>query len=148
MLIWHRHDSEVSRGAYTNIDPVLMQSAPNARSEAESCLAIVRERYWKWIHHYGSMSNWPVKFEEELYAAKDADRYDEWVGALHDMVDAGLDILKQLKGLAALEFPRREWEVKDVWRQSFDLMAEMHAATSFFQARVTMMLDLGCPRCT
>jgi hypothetical protein len=99
-------------------------------------IAGIRKGVWEWTKEWGPVSNWGLKFRDELCAARDRGRVESWINNMWMMAATGRSLLKKLKEVGGMEWPLKQGETQDVFRQSFDLMITLQEGVTLLEARL------------
>ena len=104
-------------------------------SAAQACLAAVRKQFWAWTREWGSIDFFEFHIVDSYQRAIEdsGPNFSLWVSKIRSKLNRGRSILEKLKEVLTLELPLDRDRVEDLWRQAFELAAQLHRGLALLE---------------
>jgi hypothetical protein len=119
-----------------------LQDAPNAAAKrptvqtqerAVEIILEVREMTWEWLKIKGPLTKWQSVFKAEFATATRNGTVPEFVRDWSSQRGVGLTLVEMLRGIAASRLPHDEKSLRDVIRQSLDLLHSLSSGIALIE---------------
>ena len=114
-------------------NPPAKRPAAPTQERAVEILSEVREMTWEWVKMKGPLTQWPSAFNAEFATATRNGTVPEFVRDWSSQRGVGLTLVGMLRGVAASRFPLDESSLRDIIRQSFDLLHTISSGTALIE---------------
>jgi hypothetical protein len=143
----------VLRSSHTNsedhrppVDPPKIElSLPQSQSGAtsrESAIEIVREvraMTWAWTEDKGPVSEWPSTLVVNFRDASRNGTIDRFVSDWRSHCGVGRALVRSLRQFTGSRFPPDDKEMRDVVRQSFELLTTLSEGIAIIEAHLNIL---------
>jgi hypothetical protein len=115
-----------------HIDPVLRAGAQTG--SMYTCVADARRLHWEWTREHGPVGEWDVQLREGLHAARASSEGHGWLTRVEGRLTQGKGVLQRLSEVVWADLPDKASDIRDIWRQVFDLMREVQAGIAVLRS--------------
>jgi hypothetical protein len=106
---------------------------------AHALIADVQKKVSLWNADWGPIHQWPRLFETKFGDAKEKECSDDWVENIQLVVENGWKIAHQLRQAVEGNLPSNDWMVRDLWRSSLSLMADLLEGITVLETRLEIV---------
>jgi hypothetical protein len=103
-----------------NIDPTLRTHSRGMNMQTH--IANARRDIWAWTGDWGLVSCWSARIGADLAVAQEVKSIHTWHAACLQKMNTGRVLLSKLQALVGISLPPDPEEIRDVWRQSLELV--------------------------
>jgi hypothetical protein len=104
-------------------------------------LTTIHQDVLEWMGDWGPIPSWPVKITDDLEQARETDTLEAWLTNASTRLNCGRALLCRLWALPSFPLPKDVDEVRNIWRQSFELVGTVQNGVSCLESRLEMVQE-------